>query len=131
MARQSCLTELLPPGESTYPRAPCRVRPRSLDPPTPIITLRSVAGHTYSNVPSPPTRKRSRQASTSRSEIIPPELVGERGRLASRAILRRQRRSRPRSWNQLDPWLEFRGQLPIGALLCVIHGPIAGRRGEI
>ena len=30
------------------------------------------------------------------------------------------------AWEQLGPWLE----LPIGALLCVIHGPTAGRRWE-
>ncbi len=34
------------------------------------------------------------------------------------------------AWNQLDPWLEIRARLPIGALLCVIHGPTAGRRWE-
>jgi hypothetical protein len=34
------------------------------------------------------------------------------------------------AWEQLDPWLEIRHQLPIGALLCVIHGPTAGRRWE-
>ena len=32
------------------------------------------------------------------------------------------------AWDQLDPWLEIRRKLPIGALLCVIHGPTAGRR---
>ena len=32
--------------------------------------------------------------------------------------------------SQLDPWLEIRRQLPIGAVLCVIHGPTAGRRWE-
>jgi site-specific recombinase XerC len=32
--------------------------------------------------------------------------------------------------DQLDPWLEIRRQLPIRALLCVIHGPTAGRRWE-
>ena len=32
------------------------------------------------------------------------------------------------AWEQLEPWLELRRQLPIGALLCVIHGPTAGRR---
>ena len=32
------------------------------------------------------------------------------------------------AWEQLDPWLEIRWQLPIGALLCVIHGPTTGRR---
>jgi integrase len=34
------------------------------------------------------------------------------------------------AWNQLDPWTEIRRQLPIGSLLCVIHGPTAGRHGE-
>ena len=34
------------------------------------------------------------------------------------------------AWEQLDPWLEIRHQIPIGALLCVIHGPTAGRRWE-
>ena len=34
------------------------------------------------------------------------------------------------AWEQLDPWLEIRRQLPIGALLCVIHGPTAGRPWE-
>ena len=33
-------------------------------------------------------------------------------------------------WEQLDPWLGIRRQLPIGALLCVVHGPTAGRRWE-
>jgi site-specific recombinase XerC len=32
------------------------------------------------------------------------------------------------AWEQIDPWLEIRRELPIGALLCVIHGPTAGRR---
>ena len=31
------------------------------------------------------------------------------------------------AWNQLDPWMEVRRRLPIGSLLCVIHGPTAGR----
>jgi site-specific recombinase XerD len=34
------------------------------------------------------------------------------------------------AWARLDPWLEIRHQLPIGAVLCVIHGPTAGRRWE-
>ena len=34
------------------------------------------------------------------------------------------------AWEQLDRWLEIRHQLPIGSLLCVIHGPTAGRRWE-
>jgi site-specific recombinase XerD len=31
------------------------------------------------------------------------------------------------AWQQLNPWLELRPSLPVGALLCVIHGPTAGR----
>jgi hypothetical protein len=34
------------------------------------------------------------------------------------------------AWDQLDPWLEIRRELPIGAVLCVVHGPTAGRRWE-
>jgi site-specific recombinase XerD len=34
------------------------------------------------------------------------------------------------AWQQLDPWLELRPSLPVGALLCVIHGQTAGRRWE-
>jgi site-specific recombinase XerD len=34
------------------------------------------------------------------------------------------------AWQQLDPWLETRTQLPVGALLCVMHGPTAGRNWE-
>ena len=34
------------------------------------------------------------------------------------------------AWEQLDPWLETRHQIAIGALLCLIHGPTAGRRWE-
>ena len=34
------------------------------------------------------------------------------------------------AWQQLDPWLEVRSRLPVGALLCVIHGPTAGRHWE-
>jgi site-specific recombinase XerD len=34
------------------------------------------------------------------------------------------------AWDQFDPWLQLLGELPIGALLCVIHGPTAGRRWE-
>ena len=30
-------------------------------------------------------------------------------------------------WQQLAPWLEYRSALPVGALLCVMHGPTAGR----
>ncbi len=31
------------------------------------------------------------------------------------------------AWEQLRPWLEIRAALPVGALLCVIHGPTCGR----
>jgi site-specific recombinase XerD len=34
------------------------------------------------------------------------------------------------AWSQLEPWMEIRGRLPVGALLCVIHGPTAGRHWE-
>jgi integrase/recombinase XerD len=30
-------------------------------------------------------------------------------------------------WRQLEPWLRFRMELPIGALFCVVNGPTAGR----
>ena len=32
------------------------------------------------------------------------------------------------AWEQLEPWLEIRRKLPIGTVLCVIHGPTSGRR---
>ena len=31
------------------------------------------------------------------------------------------------AWEQLDPWLDARVALPVGALLCVIDGPTRGR----
>ena len=34
------------------------------------------------------------------------------------------------AWEQLEPWLEIRRELSTGAVLCVIHGPTAGRRWE-
>jgi integrase/recombinase XerD len=34
------------------------------------------------------------------------------------------------AWKQLEPWLETRRDLPLGALLCVLHGSKAGRRWE-
>jgi integrase len=34
------------------------------------------------------------------------------------------------AWDQLDPWLEIRRELPVGALFCVLRGPTAGRRWE-
>jgi hypothetical protein len=30
-------------------------------------------------------------------------------------------------WRQLEPWLEYRRQLPVGPLFCVLHGPSRGR----
>src|ERR1019366_2253179 len=30
-------------------------------------------------------------------------------------------------WRTLEPWLEYRRQLPVGALFCVLHGPSRGR----
>jgi integrase len=32
-----------------------------------------------------------------------------------------------RGWEQLRPWLELRTSLPVGASLCVPHGPTVGR----
>jgi site-specific recombinase XerD len=34
------------------------------------------------------------------------------------------------AWQQLDQWLEIRQTLPVGPLLCVLHGPTAGRHWE-
>jgi site-specific recombinase XerD len=34
------------------------------------------------------------------------------------------------AWQQLEPWLELRARLPVGALLCVIRGATAGRHWE-
>ncbi len=31
------------------------------------------------------------------------------------------------AWEQLDPWLELRRTLPVGALSCVLRGPTRGR----
>ena len=31
------------------------------------------------------------------------------------------------AWEQLDPWLAIRSQLPVGALFCVLRGPTRGR----
>ncbi len=33
----------------------------------------------------------------------------------------------PWAWERLAPWLRLRGTLPVGALLCIIHGPTLGR----
>ena len=32
-----------------------------------------------------------------------------------------------RGWRTLDPWLDYRGRLPVGPLFCVLHGPSRGR----
>jgi len=34
------------------------------------------------------------------------------------------------AWLQLDPRLELRPNLPVGSLLCVVHGPTTGRHRE-
>ena len=34
------------------------------------------------------------------------------------------------AWSELEPWLEIRHELPVGAFLCVIHGGTAGRHWE-
>ena len=34
------------------------------------------------------------------------------------------------AWSQLEAWRAIRSQLPVGAFLCVIHGPTAGRRWD-
>ena len=31
------------------------------------------------------------------------------------------------AWEQIEPWLDYRVSLPVGALLCVIDGATAGR----
>jgi site-specific recombinase XerD len=31
------------------------------------------------------------------------------------------------AWEQLEPWQQLRVRFPVGPLLCVIHGPTAGR----
>ena len=31
------------------------------------------------------------------------------------------------AWEQLDPWLELRPTMPVGALFCVLRGPTRGR----
>ena len=31
------------------------------------------------------------------------------------------------AWDQLDPWLQLRVSLPVGALFCVLRGPTRGR----
>ena len=30
-------------------------------------------------------------------------------------------------WEHLDPWLQRRRELPVGALFCIVHGPSRGR----
>jgi integrase/recombinase XerD len=36
----------------------------------------------------------------------------------------------PWAWEQLKPWQQQRARFPVGPLLCVIHGPTAGRAWE-
>jgi integrase len=33
-------------------------------------------------------------------------------------------------WDELQPWLDMRLELPVGPLLCVINGPTRGRTGQ-
>jgi integrase len=33
------------------------------------------------------------------------------------------------AWEQLEPWLKARVELPIGPLFCVVNGPTRGRHG--
>ena len=32
------------------------------------------------------------------------------------------------AWEQLQPWIEVRRTLPVGAFFCILHGPTCGRR---
>jgi hypothetical protein len=32
-------------------------------------------------------------------------------------------------WQQIEPWIQRRVELPVGALLCVIDGPTAAGHG--
>jgi integrase len=34
------------------------------------------------------------------------------------------------AWEQLEPWLPFRVELPVGPLFCVVNGPTPGARGR-
>ena len=34
------------------------------------------------------------------------------------------------AWEQLEPWLRARVELPVGPLLCVVNGPTRGRPGS-
>jgi integrase/recombinase XerD len=31
------------------------------------------------------------------------------------------------AWDQLEPWLQLRAELPVGALFCILRGPTRGR----
>jgi integrase len=51
-----------------------------------------------------------------------------------RAAVRRGKGGRRRevgmddwAWDELEPWLEMRGRMPVGPLFCVITGPTRGR----
>ena len=34
------------------------------------------------------------------------------------------------AWEQLEPWLTARVELPVGPLFCIVNGPTRGRRGR-
>ena len=58
------------------------------------------------------------------------DLDGRRGSL----LVRRGKGGRPRevgmddwAWEQLEPWLQARLELPVGPLFCIINGPTRGR----
>ena len=63
-------------------------------------------------------------------ELAESDLDAERGAI----LVRRGKGGRRREvgmdrwgWERLQPWLEFRATLPVGALFCVTHGKTAGR----
>lgn len=76
----------------------------------------------------------ARRAADRRSARSPRERSRQQSRRDSGAA--RQGRQAPRgrngplAWRQLEPWQQTRSGLPVGALLCVIHGPTAGRHWE-
>ena len=75
-----------------------------------------------------------RWSADQRSAIAPRERPGSRARRGARPAWQRRQAGEVGmdrwAWDQLDPWLEIRRELPIGAVLCVIHGATAGRRWE-
>ena len=73
----------------------------------------------------------SRAARPSRLDLTEADLDQRRGSL----LVRRGKGGRRREvgmedwgWQELQPWLELRLQLPIGPLFCVINGATRGRR---